>query len=79
MGKLSWQKIVLSVLILAALLMVSSCQSNLVNGIEDSIKALSHVPDQLTGVISGILSGLRNIGGALADSIGNMVGNMMGR
>jgi hypothetical protein len=79
MQNFPWQKIILSILILAIMIGVSGCQSKPFKGTEDFINSFARAPDILGRIVTDLLGGLRNIGGALADQISNIVGGMIER
>ena len=79
MRYLPWQKIILSILILAILIGASGCQSKLARDVEKTLDSFSHVPDHVGNIFSKILGGLSDIGGALADQVSKIIGNMTGR
>jgi hypothetical protein len=79
MRNLPLQKIILSILILVILIGISGCQSNPVKGMDNIIRSLAHVPDQLGRIVTDLIGGLRDIGGAMADQVKNIVQGMTGR
>ena len=79
MGYLSWQKIILSILILAILIGISGCQSKLARDVEETLDAFSQLPDRVGNIFSEIMGGLSDIGAALADQVSKIIGNMTGR
>jgi hypothetical protein len=79
MRKLPWQKIIFFILILAILVGISGCQSNLAKDLDNLINSFAHAPDHLVRIVTNLMGGLSNIGGALADQVKNIVQGMTGR
>jgi phage-related protein len=76
---LPWQKIILSIFILAMLIGASGCQSNLAKAVENTLDSFSQIPDHVGNIFSDVLGSLSDIGGALADQVSKIIGNMTGR
>ena len=77
MGRFSWRKIILFVLILTILLGASGCWGS--NNQGNTKRELTTLPDRIVNAFTNLLGGLRDIGGALANQMGNMVKNIIGR
>ena len=76
---LPWQKIILSIFILAILIGASGCQSKLAKDVENTLDSFSQIPDHVGNIFSKVLGSLSDIGGALADQVNKIIGNMTGR
>jgi hypothetical protein len=76
-----WNKLILSLLILAIVIVSSGCQAGteVKKSLQHTIDEFARLPQRLVHALTNLLSGLGDIGGALAEQIGNIIQNMTGR
>lgn len=75
-----WQKIILSILILAIVAGTAGCQATgkMSKGFQDFKQQLAELPHRAGQAVANMLSSIASAGSALVESIKNVVGSIFG-
>jgi hypothetical protein len=73
-----WQRIILSILMLAIMIGSSGCQFKLGKDLNKTIDTFAHLTNHIVKAFTTLLDELSDISGALYEQIGNIIQNMTG-